>query len=214
MVLAVIGVGAGVAAVLLLHHNNSAGSAAGTSTSTSAPTPGSSPPQIVDAINQAPGPLPSGYATYSQPAAGTEKAGFSLAAPSAWSKYVNGFQTRLTDPSAANIYLLVDLTPHTYMNDMLREATYIRDQSLSGFPGYHQLGLARLRIRGQPGAYWKFTWNDHGIQQEVIDLLYVAPTSAGPQSYAMLMTSPASIWSQPQVKSVFDEEMRTFTPRT
>ena len=214
VVLAVIGVGAGVAAVLLLHHNNSAGSAAGTSTSTSAPTPGSSPPQIVDAINQAPGPLPSGYATYSQPAAGTEKAGFSLAAPSAWSKYVNGFQTRLTDPSAANIYLLVDLTPHTYMNDMLREATYIRDQSLSGFPGYHQLGLARLRIRGQPGAYWKFTWNDHGIQQEVIDLLYVAPTSAGPQSYAMLMTSPASIWSQPQVKSVFDEEMRTFTPRT
>ena len=120
----------------------------------------------------------------------------------------------MTDPSAANVYLLVDLTPHTYMNDMLKEATYIRDHSLSGFPGYHQLGLARLRIRGQPGAYWKFTWNDQGVQQEVIDLLYVAPTAAGPQSYAMLMTSPASIWSQPQVKSVFDEEMRTFTPKT
>ena len=100
------------------------------------------------------------------------------------------------------------------MNDMLKEATYIRDHSLSGFPGYHQLGLARLTIRGQPGAYWKFTWNDQGVQQEVIDLLYVAPTSAGPQSYAMFMTSPASIWSQPQVKSVFDEEMRTFTPAT
>ncbi len=209
-VLALIGVGAGVATVLLMHHDNSAGPAAGAST----PAPGSSPPQIVDAINQAPGPLPAGYATYSEAAAGTEKAGFSLAAPSPWTKSVNGFQTRLTDPSAANIYLLVDLTPHTYMNDMLREATYIRNQSLSGFPGYHQLGLARLRIRGQPGAYWKFTWNDHGVQQEVIDLLYVAQTSAGPQSYAMLMTSPASIWSQPQVKSVFDEEMRTFAPAT
>ena len=210
VVLALIGVGAGVATVLLLHHNNSAGSAAGTST----PTPGSSPPQIVDAINQAPGPLPAGYATYSQAAADTEKAGFRLAAPSLWRKTVNGFQTRVTDPSAANIYLLVDLTPHTYMNDMLREATYIRNQSLSGFPGYHQLGLARLRIRGQPGAYWKFTWNDQGVQQEVIDLLYVAQTSAGPQSYAMLMTSPAAVWSQPQVKSVFDEEMRTFAPAT
>ena len=32
---------------------------------------------IVDAINQAPGSLPPGYATYSQAAAGTEKAGFS-----------------------------------------------------------------------------------------------------------------------------------------
>ena len=207
-VLALIGVSAGVATVLLLHHNNSAGSAAGP------PTPGSSPPQIVDAINQAPGSLPSGYATYRQAAAGTEKAGFSLAAPSLWTKSVNGYQTHLTDPSAANVYLLVDLTPHTYMNDMLREATYIRNQSLSGFPGYHQLGLARLKIRGQPGAYWKFTWNDQGVQQEVIDLLYVAQTSAGPQSYAMLMTSPASIWSQPKVKSVFDEEMRTFTPAT
>jgi serine/threonine protein kinase len=211
-VLALIGVGAGVATVLLLHHNNSA--APGANTSRSAPTPGSSPPQIVDAINQAPGSLPSGYATYSQAAAGTEKAGFSLAAPSVWRKSVNGFQTHLTDPSAANVYLLVDLTRHTYMTDMLKEATYIRDQSLSGFPGYHQLGLARLTIRGQPGAYWKFTWNDQGVQQEVIDLLYVAPTSAGPQSYAMLMTSPASSWSQPQVKSVFDEEMRTFAPAT
>ncbi len=211
-VLALIGVGAGVATVLLLHHDNSAAPGAGTPTST--PAPGSSPPQIVDAINQAPGSLPPGYATYSQAAAGTEKAGFSLAAPSLWAKSVNGFQTHVTDPSAANVYLLVDLTPHTYMNDMLKEATYIRDHSLSGFPGYHQLGLARLRIRGQPGAYWKFTWNDQGVQQEVIDLLYVAPTAAGPQSYAMLMTSPASIWSQPQVKSVFDEEMRTFTPKT
>ena len=209
-VLALIGVGAGVATVLLMHHNDSAGPAAGAS----APAPGSSPPQIVDAINQAPGPLPAGYATYSQPAARTEKAGFSLAAPSLWTKSANGFQTHLTDPSAANIYLLVDLTPHTHMNDMLREAAYIRNQSLSAFPGYHQLGLARLRIRGQPGAYWKFTWNDHGVQQEAIDLLYVAQTSAGPQSYAMFMTSPASIWSQPQVKSVFDEEMRTFTPAT
>src|SRR5208282_4537322 len=85
VVLALIGVGAGVATVLLLHHNSSA-------TST-APAPASSPPQIIDAINQAPGALPAGYATYSQPAAGSEKAGFSLAAPTSWKASVNGYQT-------------------------------------------------------------------------------------------------------------------------
>jgi hypothetical protein len=104
----------------------------------------------------------------------------------------------------------VDLTPHTYKNDMLREATYIRNQSLSRFPDYRQLGLARLTIRGQPGSYWKFTWDDAGVQQEAIDLLYVAQTSAGPQSYAMYMTAPASKWNQ--LRPVFDEEMETFNP--
>jgi hypothetical protein len=106
----------------------------------------------------------------------------------------------------------VDLTPHTYKNDMLREATYIRNQSLPRFPGYKQLGLARLTIRGQPGAYWKFTWDDAGVQQEAIDLLYVAQTSAGPQSYALYMTAPVSEWSQ--LRPVFDEEMETFNPMT
>ena len=211
-VLALVGVAAGIATVLLLHHNNSATPPGNTSASTT-PAPAGSPPQIVDAINEPAGALPAGYAPYSQRAGGTEKAGFSLAEPTSWKASASGYRTRLTDPSA-NEYLVVDLTPHTFPNDMLREATYIRNHSLSGFPGYRQINLARLTIRGQPGAYWKFTWDDQGVQQEVIDLLYVAQTSAGPQSYALLMTSPASTWSQPQVKSVFDEEMRTFSPST
>jgi hypothetical protein len=210
VVLAVIGAGAGVATVLLIHHNDS-DSAHSTSSSPATNTLPSSTLQIVDAINkQSTGTIPAGYASYSQPAAANETAGFSLAAPTSWKASTSGYQTYLRDPSAANVNLLVDLTPHTYKNNMLREATYIRNRSLPSFPGYRQFGLARLTIRGQPGSYWKFTWDDAGVQQEAIDLLYVAQTSAGPQSYAMYMTAPVSEWNQ--LRPVFDEEMETFNP--
>ena len=216
-VLAIIGAAAGAATVVLLHqsHSNSArggSSASGSASGSSTPTLPSvaNAPQIVDAINeQATGPLPSGFTTFSQPAAANEVAGFSLAAPTSWRASTNGYQTYLKDPAAANTNILIDLTPHTF-SDMLQEATYIRNQSQSRFPGYTEISLARLTIRGQPGAYWKFTWNDGGVQQEAIDLLYVAQTSAGRQSFALYMTAPASMWNQ--MRPIFDEEVETFNP--
>ena len=219
--LALIGVGAGVATVLLLHHNNAAtpltgGTATSSSPATTTPTapaPAGSPAQIIVAVNQAAGTLPAGYATYSQPAASNEKAGFSLAAPTSWKASASGYQTYLKDPSAADVNILVDLTPHTY-TDMLQEAKYIESQSTPRFPGYQRVDLARTTIRGQPGAYWKFTWNDQGVQQEAIDLFYVAQTSAGPQSYALYMTAPASRWNDADLKTIFDEEVRSFSPMT
>jgi serine/threonine protein kinase len=213
LLLLLIGAGAGAAAVVLLHHNPAETPAGNTSPGTGATSPGTvagSPPQIITAINeQSTGALPAGYATYSQPAAANEKAGFSLAAPTTWKTSAGGYSTFLTDPTTANVSLQVDLTPHTYP-DMLKEAEFISGKA--NFPGYVNRGLARLTIRGQPGAYWKFTWDDKGVQQEAIDLLYVAQTSAGPQSYALYMTAPASIWDTAPVKSVFDEEMETFNP--
>jgi serine/threonine protein kinase len=213
LLLLLIGAGAGAAAVVLLHHTPPATPAGNTSPGTGATSPGTvagSPPQIITAINeQSTGALPAGYATYSQPAAANEKAGFSLAAPTTWKTSASGYSTFLTDPTTANVSLQVDLTPHTYP-DMLKEAEFISGKA--NFPGYVNRGLARLTIRGQPGAYWKFTWDDKGVQQEAIDLLYVAQTSAGPQSYALYMTAPASIWDTAPVKSVFDEEMETFNP--
>ena len=98
--------------------------------------------------------LPAGYGTYSQPAAADEKAGFSLAAPTSWKATTSGYQTYLKDPSAANVNLLVDLTPHTHMNDMLAEATYIEAQSMPRFQAFqyfhqlrHLLWDANLRER-------------------------------------------------------------------
>jgi len=74
----------------------------------------------------------------------------------------------------------------------------------AGFP-------ATTSIRGTGGSFWKFTWLDNGVQQEAIDLLFVAQTSAGPQSYALYMTAPANMWTQ--MRPTFDEEVETFAPQ-
>jgi eukaryotic-like serine/threonine-protein kinase len=210
--LVIIGAGAGAATVVLLHRNNSSsqggptGSASG-STAATLPSPQNAP-QIVNAINvPAHGPLPRGFTTISHPAAAGETAGFSIAEPGGWKETTSGFQTYLNDPAHQNTNILIDLTPHTYP-DMLREAQYIERRSISRFPGYQRVNLARLTIHGQPGAFWKFTWNNAGVPQTAIDLLYIAQTSAGPQSYALYMTAPTNLFDQ--MRPIFDEEAETF----
>ena len=220
VLLAVLGAGAGVGAVVLLR-NNTGSSPSGQGSNPplgSSGSAGTLPPsslQIVDAVNTRPGALPAGWHTVAVHATGSQKAGFSIGAPTSWSQDTSGNQTTLRDPSA-NANILIDLTPHTFPNDMLREAQYIRNQSLAQnrFPGYTQVGggLAAVTIRGTPGAYWKFKWIDNGVQQEAIDLLFVLHTSAGAQSYALYMTAPASMWNQ--MRPIFDEAAETFTPLT
>ena len=165
--------------------------------------------QIVDAVNQHAGALPAGWATVTHQATGTQTAGFTIAKPVNWVQSTSGNQTYLRDPSA-NANILIDLTPHTFPNDMVAEAQYIKRQSLArnSFPGYSQIGLTAETIRGTPGAWWKFTWIDNGVSQEAIDLLFVLDG----QSYALYMTAPASMWTQ--MRPIFDEEVETFGPLT
>ena len=218
--LAIVGAAAGAGTVVLLHQGHSGspqgqgqtgtstGSASGSASgSSSASLP---PPtlQIIDAINKpATGSLPSGFTMTSQPAASNETAGFTIAVPPNWQKSTSGYQTYLTDPADSNTNVLIDLTPHTYP-DMLREAQYIEAQSIPRFPGYHRVGMAATQVRGTTGAWWKFTWNKKGVQQEALDLLFVLHTSAGPQSYALYVTAPESKFDQ--MRPTFDEEAETF----
>ena len=215
--LAIIGAAAGAATVVLLHQNHSGspqsqttgtGSTSGSASGSSSAALPPSTLQIIDAINKpATGPLPSGFTTTSQPAAANETAGFSIAAPTSWQKSTSGYQTYLQDPANPGTNILIDLTPHTYQ-DMLQEAQYIESQSIPHFPGYHRVGMASMLVRGASGAWWKFTWNNKGVQQEALDVLFVAHTSAGPQSYALYMTAPASKFDQ--MRPIFDEEVETF----
>jgi serine/threonine protein kinase len=215
VLLAVLGAGAGAATIVLLRHSTTStpsgsSSSAGTGTLASPETA----PQIVNAVNEPnTGPLPPRWTTVTRHATGTQKAGFTIAAPSNWRPSTSGNQNYLYDPSA-NANILIDLTPHTYPNDMLKEAQYIKSQSLAQnhFPGYQQLGLQAETIRGTPGAWWKFTWLDKGVNQEAIDLLFVLQTPAGAQSYALYMTAPESMWSQ--MRPIFDEMVETFAPLT
>ena len=100
--------------------------------------------QIVDAINRHPGSLPAGWATVTHQATSGETAGFTVAKPTTWTQSTTGYQTYLRDPSA-NANILLDLTPHAYPGDMLREAQYIKEQSLARnrFPGYSQTRAGR-----------------------------------------------------------------------
>jgi hypothetical protein len=218
VLLAVLGAGAGAAAIVLLRHNTSNTPTGQGGTAAPGGSTGTLPPatlQIVDAVNDRPGPLPGGWATVTHHATAAQTAGFTIAAPANWSQSTKGNQTYLIDPSA-NANILIDLTPHTFPADMVKEAQYIKNQSLARnrFPGYSQIagGLAGITIRGTAGSYWKFTWNDQGVKQEAIDLLFVLQTPAGAQSYALYMTAPASMWNQ--MRPIFDEEAETFAPLT
>jgi len=219
--LAIIGAAAGAATVVLLHQGHS-GSPQGQSTGTgsasgsaSGSAAGSSsatlpPPtlQIIDAINKpATGAPPSGFTTTTHPAGANETAGFSIAVPASWQRSTSGHQTKLQDPADPSTNILIDLTPHTYQ-DMLQEAQYIESQSIPRFPGYHRVGMASMLVRGASGAWWKFTWNNKGVQQEALDVLFVTQTSAGGQSYALYMTASASKFDQ--LRPTFDEEVETF----
>ena len=213
--LAIVGAAAGAGTVVLLHQGHSGSpqgqGQTGTGTGSASGSSASLPPptlQIIDAINKpATGSLPSGFTMTSQPAASNETAGFTIAVPPSWQKSTSGYQTYLTDPADSNTNVLIDLTPHTYP-DMLREAQYIEAQSIPRFPGYHRVGMAATQVRGTTGAWWKFTWNKKGVQQEALDLLFVLHTPAGPQSYALYVTAPESKFDQ--MRSTFDEEAETF----
>jgi hypothetical protein len=212
VVLALLGAGAGITTVVLLQHDttgtsNGQGTTSQSSTSTAALPPASL--QLTNAINMQAGPLPAGWTTFTHHASNGEAEGFKVAYPANWTESTSGHQISLTNPSG-NVSLIIDLTPHTYPNDMLAEAKYIRQQSLAQghFPGYSGLGLARTPVRGTQGAYWKFTWQDNGVQQEVIDFVFVL----NGQSYALYFTAPASVWTPSH--PIFDEEAETFAPLT
>ncbi len=215
-VLAIIGAGAGAATVVLLHQNHSGSPQGNPTGSTSSAGTGTLPPaglQIVNAVNMPnTGPLPSGWTTVSRPAAANETAGFSIATPTNWKGSTSGYQTYLTDPAIPDTNILIDLTPHTYPNDMLREAQYIERQSIPHFPGYHRDDLKAWTIRGTTGSFWKFTWTKQGVPLQALDLLFVLQTPAGPQSYALYVTAPTSKFDQ--MRAIFDEEVETFKPLT
>jgi serine/threonine protein kinase len=203
--LVVLGAGAGAATAMLLHQHRSGGGRGG-STSTTGTLP---PTGLINAINQpVTGAPPAGYRSYSQAPSGAEKAGFSMAAPTGWPVTRKEAQTFFASPDTNfDIHMLVDLTPHTYP-DMLKEAQYIERQSIPHFPGYIRADLRRLTIRGTPGAFWKFTWLDHGVPQTALDLLFIENTPSGQQSYALYATAPTNKWLQ--LQPVFDEELRSF----
>jgi len=156
------------------------------------------------------GPLPTGWRWYSvtAAAAGTN-AGFKLAVPDGWLVASKGNGYYLEAPGG-DTFLQVDMTPHTKYS-MVAEARYLAEltQKQGKFPGYGDQTIRAANVRGFPGAAWGFTWQDPTVGRvRALDLMYIARTSAGQQSFALYMSSPVSAFDGNL--ATFTEEMRTF----
>jgi hypothetical protein len=158
------------------------------------------------------GPLPPGYQLdkLAGSSAGAT-AGYTVAVPVTWTAVSKRNATHFYAPGV-HTYLEIDLTPHTYA-DMVTEARTLANltQQKGDFPGYQEIGIRPVNLRGMNAASWEFTWQDPGVGRvHVLDLMYIASTPAGRQSYALYMTAPERAWSRSL--AAFDEEMHTFRP--
>jgi tRNA A-37 threonylcarbamoyl transferase component Bud32 len=154
--------------------------------------------------------LPAGWQWYTASAKtlGTD-AGFKLAIPDGWNAYPKGDGVLFEAPGN-DTFLQVDLTPHT-KSSMLAEARYlaILTQRQGKFPGYQDQSIRAVNIRNSAGAAWSFTWQDPTLGRiRALDLMYVARTSAGPQSFALYMSSPNAAFNGNL--ATFTGEIRTF----
>jgi hypothetical protein len=218
---AVVIVLAAVAGVLLALRGHGHGSGNQQSGQSNTGTTGSGPaarvprtPAAAAAGTASDGPLPAGWTWYTASASsmGTS-AGFKLAIPDGWqpARESTGRGYLFEAPGGATL-LQVDLTPHTFA-DMVKEAHYLSQEApkQGKFPGYADEVIRATPVRGRVGASWGFTWQDSKLGEvRSLDLMYIAQTSGGPQSFALYMTSPASTFNS--YLHDFTEEMRTFRP--
>jgi tRNA A-37 threonylcarbamoyl transferase component Bud32 len=161
------------------------------------------------------GPLPSGWQWYTLPAsqAGTY-AGFKLAIPDSWQvSYTNSQRESFYLEAPGNdTFLNVDLTPHT-KSSMVAEAYYLArvTRQQGRFPGYANQSIRPINTRNFHGAAWSFTWQNPKLGRvRALDLMFIAQTSAGQQSYALYMSSPDDAFNGNL--TTFTQEMRTFQP--
>jgi hypothetical protein len=158
------------------------------------------------------GPLPAGYQL--DKLAGSPVgaiSGYTVAVPVTWTAVSRGKTTHFYAPGV-HTFLEIDLTPHTYA-DMVTEARTLANQTQAQghFPGYQEIAIRPVKLRGMNAASWEFTWQEPGVGRvHVLDLMYIADTPSGRQSYALYMTAPERAWTRSL--AAFDEEMRTFRP--
>ena len=197
----------GGAALALRHQPGTTGS--GTTANTVKPSP-KTPFGSVNALNTLSTALPSGWTTDAvRPSDTGTTGGFSIDVPPGWSETRSGLATHFDGPNG--MFLEVDLTPHTYQN-MVAEAQYIKQQSLAkgAFPGYKQNHLQGVPVRGTQGSFWQFSWTPAGdVKQLTDDILFILPTSAGSQSYAIYFRAPNSGWNAKYLP-VFEQMLHTF----
>jgi hypothetical protein len=208
-VLVAAAIGAGTA--LALRHNNSG-------TGTTAVVQGRAPTTdfgSVNALNNQSTSVPAGWTTETvTPSTYHTTAGFTVDVPPGWTEKTKGLATYFYGDD--NMVLDVDLSPHTYPDNMVQEAEHLQQQQAvlgDAFPGYQRLQLEAVPVRAAHGAFWQFTWSSKGERVRTDDILFVLPTSAGKQSYAVYIRAPNDGWNSTYLPT-FEKVLPTFEPVT
>ena len=134
--------------------------------------------------------------------------------PPGWTEQRKGLATYFYGRD--DMVLDIDLSPHTYPGNMVHEAENLQQQQAvvgDAFPGYQRLQLQAVPVRGTHGAFWQFTWSFKDVRVRTDDILFVLPTSAGKQSYAIYMRAPDSGWNSTYLP-IFEKILPTFEPVT
>jgi len=210
-VLVAAAIGAGAA--LALHHGNGGAGAPGT---TAVVQGGPKTPfGSVNALNERSISVPADWQPKTVPASQyNTTAGFTIDVPPGWTEKPKGLATYFYGPD--NMVLDVDLSPHTYPDNMVQEAEHLQQQQAvlgDAFPGYQRLQLQAVPIRGADGAFWQFTWSLKNVKMRTDDILFVLPTSAGKQSYAIYIRAPDNGWNSTYLP-MFEKILPTFEPVT
>jgi hypothetical protein len=211
---AVLAAAIGAGAAFALHHNGggsgtsgsgTSGSGTGGSGTTADPATGF---RSVDALNQPSTAVPAGWSSTQVTAsqANSTAAGFAIDVPPDWKVARNGLATNFYGPSGMNFE--IDLTPHTYDN-MTKEAKYIARRSSPKFTGYQPLALQEVPVRSTRGALWQFKQTIGAVLTVADDIVFIKPTQAGSQSYAVFIQGPDAGWGSKYLP-VFEQILHTF----
>ncbi|WP_260696920.1 serine/threonine-protein kinase [Streptomyces sp. 130] len=201
---AVLGGGAGIAAMLYAHRTEAAGTKdAGTAshgTRTPGPvTPTPSPTPTASTVTQD---VPDGWRRVVDPS------GFSVLLPEGWKRVVTDNNIDYT-PDGGRHYFRVSVDPSPDYDHPYDHMIGLEAQLSTRLPEYERIELNSNVYRDLVGSLWEFTWTEkNGEARHAIDQMYLA-RDGGPE-YALYMTGPADDWDE--TRDRFNAILRSWRP--
>jgi hypothetical protein len=194
---ALVGGGAGVAAMKFGESSGTGGTQGGTVHATNTP-PRTSP--------EDPRPGPSAEAVPDGWHPVTDPQGFGLVVPDGWKRRVDGRNVDYT-PDDGEHYIRISVDPEPDFDNPYMHMVDLEKTLTERLPAYERKTLHSNLYRDRPGSLWEFTWTeskDHPGPRHAIDQMYFAQ-DGGPE-YALYMSGPAGDWDT--TRDQFDTMLR------
>ncbi|WP_346342063.1 serine/threonine-protein kinase [Streptomyces sp. SID2563] len=206
---AVIGGGAGIAAMLYAHRTDAAGSTDGGTSAHGTRTPG--PDTSKTKPTPTPTPSPSDTVTQDVPDGWrrvVDPSGFSVLLPEGWKRKVTDNNIDYTPDDGVH-YFRVSSDPAPDYDNSYDHMVELEKHLAERLPQYRQIELNTNLYRDYPGSIWEFTWTEkNGEARHAIDQMYFAK-DGGPE-YALYMTGPADDWDN--TRDRFNAILRSWRP--